>query len=55
MENQVRIRFRVDGVLHEAMRHDISLHAALIARIKIVSGLDISKSAAHRTVVRPAL
>lgn len=29
MENQVRIRFRVDGVLHEAMRHDISLHAAI--------------------------
>ena len=43
MENQVRIRFRVDGVLHEAMRHDISLHAALIARIKNVSGLDISE------------
>lgn len=43
MENQVRIRFRVDGVLHEAMRHDIGLHAALIARIKIVSGLDISE------------
>ena len=43
MENQVRIRFRVDGVWHEAMRHDISLHAALIARIKIVSGLDISE------------
>ena len=39
----MRIRFRVDGVLHEAMRHDISLHAALIARIKIVSGLDISE------------
>ena len=43
MENQVRIRFRVDGVLHEALCHDISLHAALIARIKIVSGLDISE------------
>ena len=43
MENQVRIRFRVDGVLHEAMRHAIGLHAALIARIKIVSGLDISE------------
>ena len=43
MENQVRIRFRVDGVLHETMRHDIGLHAALIARIKIVSGLDISE------------
>ena len=43
LENQVRIRFRVDGVLHEVMRHDIGLHAALIARIKIVSGLDISE------------
>ena len=43
MENQVRIRFRVDGVLHEEMRHDIALHAAMIARIKIVSGLDISE------------
>ena len=43
MENQVRIRFRVDGVLHEAMRHDIALHTALIARIKNVSGLDISE------------
>ena len=42
-ENQVRIRFRVDGALRRAMRHDISLHAALIARIKIVSGLDISE------------
>lgn len=43
MENQVRIRFRVDGVLHEVMRHDISIHAAMVARIKIVSGLDISE------------
>lgn len=43
MESQVRIRFRVDGVLHEEMRHDISIHAAMIARIKIVSGLDISE------------
>lgn len=43
METQVRIRFRVDGVLHEAMRHDISIHSALIARLKIISGLDISE------------
>lgn len=43
MENQVRIRFRVDGVLHEEIRHDIAIHAAMIARIKIVSGLDISE------------
>lgn len=43
METQVRIRFRVDGVLHEAMRHDINIHSALIARLKIISGLDISE------------
>lgn len=43
MENQVRIRFRVDGVLQEEIRHDITLHPAMIARIKIMSGLDISE------------
>ncbi len=43
MATRLRIRFRVDGVLQEEMLHDISLHAALIARIKIISGLDISE------------
>ncbi len=43
MEGKLRIRFRVDGVLEEEMIHDISLHAAMVARIKIISGLDISE------------
>lgn len=43
MEYKLRIRFRIDGVLHEEMVHDISLHSAMIARIKIISGLDISE------------
>ena len=43
MENKLRIRFRVDGVLQEEMLHDASLHPAMIARIKIISGLDISE------------
>lgn len=43
METQLRIRFRIDGVLQEAMRHDITLFPALVARIKIVSGMDISE------------
>lgn len=43
MENKLRIRFRVDGVLQEEMLHDVALHAAMIARIKIISGLDISE------------
>ena len=43
MEGKLRIRFRVDGVLQEEMLHDYALHAAMIARIKIISGLDISE------------
>lgn len=43
LENQLRIRYRVDGVLLEAMRHDISLLSAMVARIKIVGGMDISE------------
>ena len=43
MEGKLRIRFRVDGVLQEEMLHDHALHAAMIARIKIISGLDISE------------
>lgn len=43
LKNQLRIRFRVDGVLQEAMRHDISLLSAMVARIKIVGGMDISE------------
>ncbi len=43
LETQLRIRYRVDGVLQEAMRHDISLLPAMVARIKIVGGMDISE------------
>ena len=43
LENQLRIRFRVAGVLQEAMSHDISLLSAMVARIKIVGGMDISE------------
>ena len=39
----VRIRFRIDGVLVEKLRYDISVLAALSTRIKIVSGLDIAE------------
>ncbi len=43
MENSLRIRYRVDGVLQQEMMQDISIHAAMISRIKIISGLDISE------------
>lgn len=42
-ENIVRVRYRVDGVLHEIINYDKALFSAIIARIKIISGMDISE------------
>ncbi|MBR5116065.1 MAG: Flp pilus assembly complex ATPase component TadA, partial [Lachnospiraceae bacterium] len=41
--NGIRIRFRVDGDLIEAMKHDATIQAAITARVKIISGMDISE------------
>ena len=43
MEDRVRVRFRVDGVLQEVFTYPRNVLAAMVARIKIVSGLDISE------------
>lgn len=43
MEEQVRVRYRVDGVLKESMRYDTDLLSAIVARIKIIGGMDISE------------
>lgn len=43
LEKVVRVRFRIDGVLHERFRYDIDMLPALVARIKIVGGMDISE------------
>jgi len=42
-EDILRIRYRVDGVLQEEMSHGMDIHSAMIARIKIISGLDIAE------------
>ena len=41
--DRVRVRCRVDGVLYTTAVYDIRLLAAITARIKIISGLDISE------------
>lgn len=41
--DRVRVRCRVDGVLYTTVVHDLRLLPAIIARIKIISGLDISE------------
>ena len=43
LEREVRVRFRIDGVLVENMDYDKSILPALVARIKIISNLDISE------------
>ena len=43
LEKQVRVRYRIDGVLLEKMMYDISLLPAIVTRIKIMGGMDISE------------
>ncbi len=42
-ENQVRIRYRIDGQLVEKMKPPMPLAAPLISRLKIMASLDISE------------
>lgn len=42
-EHNVRVRYRVDGSLREIVQYDKALFNAIIARIKILSGMDISE------------
>jgi type IV pilus assembly protein PilB len=41
--DQLRIRYRVDGVLREVMNAPRSAYASVVSRLKIVSGLDIAE------------
>jgi len=42
-EEYTRIRYRVDGVLHEEMTAPKSSHRALVSRFKIIADLDITE------------
>lgn len=42
-EYNVRVRYRIDGVLREIISYDRALYAAIIARLKVISGMDISE------------
>ena len=43
LERVVRVRFRIDGALYEKFTYDIHLLPAIIARLKIIGGMDISE------------
>ncbi len=41
-EIRVRVRYRIDGILHEVASLPLSVHTALISRIKILSDMNIA-------------
>ncbi len=42
-EHDLRVRYRIDGVLHEVMRSPRSIAAGVISRLKIMSDIDIAE------------
>ena len=43
MEDRVRVRIRIDGVLQEIMSNPVAARDAIITRIKILSGMNIAE------------
>lgn len=42
-ENRIRIRYRIDGALYERAVYGINVLPAIVARIKIIGGMDIAE------------
>ncbi|MEA5011723.1 MAG: ATPase, T2SS/T4P/T4SS family [Angelakisella sp.] len=42
-EKNMRVRFRIDGVLHEIMQQPTRMHAPVVSRIKVMAGMDIAE------------
>jgi len=43
LETIIRIRYRIDGVLQEIGNYQVALLSAIVARIKIIGGMDIAE------------
>lgn len=42
-EDRLRIRYRIDGILHEVMTLPLSVHPPLLSRLKIMASLNIAE------------
>ncbi|GBF32754.1 type IV fimbrial assembly [Desulfocucumis palustris] len=42
-EKYMRVRFRIDGVLHDIMEPPRRMHASLVSRLKVMANLDIAE------------
>ena len=43
LEESMRVRYRVDGILQEGPRPSRAMHAAIVSRIKVMSNLNIAE------------
>ena len=43
METTLRVRFRIDGILHDVMSLPLQIHPTIISRLKIMAGLNIAE------------
>ncbi len=43
-ESTLRLRYRIDGVLHERQAPPKSMHAGIVQRLKVMAGLDLTQS-----------
>jgi general secretion pathway protein E len=39
----LRVRYRIDGVLHDALEAPLSVHGPLVSRIKVLAGMNIAE------------
>ncbi|MCD4702681.1 MAG: Flp pilus assembly complex ATPase component TadA [Candidatus Aegiribacteria sp.] len=42
-EKYIRVRFRIDGILHEVMRPSRKYRSSMVSRLKIIGGMDIAE------------
>ena len=42
-EDVLRVRYRIDGILHETLSLPLSVHSSLVSRLKIMAGMNIAE------------
>lgn len=42
-DGRLRIRYRIDGILHDALETSLTVHGPLISRIKVMAGMNIAE------------
>lgn len=43
LEKNLRVRFRIDGVLQEVMQNPIKIFPSVVSRVKVLGGMDIAE------------